>query len=265
MMSAGPDVADRGSVLAGVPVSPLETTSLERVGRAVAIAVRAPALMDYPVPVQLRGDRVPRRLIEHLTGLGLTSPGHNPLFHVAGSIAVRRPLTETERSGLQAEFQRLIGRTKAPGWERDLVAEIGSLGAAIDEAAHAVGMLLSCPLCGTAAGPRQVDRADNVFMIACRSCGARWGLERCGGCGGRIPVVEPGGVIRNPGVVGPGWIERIYGRDALASPCWARTVPYRYVCPKCRSCALASSPEGRGCIRCQSDAMVTGSHRAVES
>ena len=257
MMSAGPDVADSGALLAGVPVSPLETTSLERVARAVAIAVRAPTLMDYPVPVQLRGDRVPRRLIEHLTRLDLTSPEHNPLFHVAGTITVRRPLTTTERSRLEAEIQRLVGRTKAPGWERDLVAEIGSLGGAIDEAAHAAGMLLSCPLCGTAVGPRQVDRAGDVFMTACPSCGARWGLERCGGCGGRIPVVEPEGVIRNPEVVGPGWVERIYGRDALASPCWARPVPHRYVCPECRSCALASSPEGRGCVRCQSDAMAT--------
>ena len=165
---------------------------------------------------------------------------------MADTITVRRPLTETERSRLEAEIQRLVGRTKAPGWERDLVAEIGSLGGAIDEAAHAAGMLLSCPLCGTAAGPRQVDRAGDVFMITCPSCEARWGLERCGGCGGRIPVVEPESVIRNPEVVGPGWVERIYGRDALASPCWARTVPYRYVCPECRSCALASSPEGRG-------------------
>jgi len=265
MMSAGPDVADRGALLAGVPVSPLETTSLERLARAVAIAVRAPALLDYPVPVQIWGDPAPRRLIEHLIRLDLTPPGHSPLLHVADTITVRRPLTETERSRLRAEIQRLVGKTKAPGWERDLIAEIGSLGDAIDEAVHEVGMLLNCPLCGTAADPRQVDRADDVFMIACRSCGGRWGLERCGGCGGRIPVVEPESVIRNPEVVGPGWVERIYGRDALASPCWARTVPYRYVCPECRSCALASSPEGSGCIRCQSDAMATSSHRAAES
>ena len=257
MLSAGPDTAYPGALLAGVPVSPLETTSLERVARAIAIAVQAPALMDYPVPVQLRGDRVPRRLIEHLTRLDLTQPGHSPLFHVAGTITMRRPLTTTERSRLEAEIQRLVGKTKAPGWERDLVAEIGSLGGAIDEAAHAVARLLNCPLCGVVAGPRQVGRNGDVFMIMCDSCGARWGLERCGGCGGRISVVEPENVIRNPEVVGPGWVDRIYGRDALSSPCWARTVPYRYVCPECRSCALASSPEGRGCIRCQSDAMAT--------
>jgi hypothetical protein len=265
MMSAGPDVTDRGALLAGVPVSPLETTSLERVARAVAIAVQVPALMDYPVTVQLRGDRVPRRLIEHLTQLDLTSPGHSPLFHVADTITVRRPLTETERSRLEAEIQRLVGRTKAPGWERDLVTQIGLLGGAIDEAAHAVGMLLTCPLCRTAVGPRQVDRVGDVFMIECHSCGARWGLERCGNCRGRIPVIEPENLIRNPEVVGPGWVERIYGRDALASPCWARTVPYRYVCTECRSCALASSLDGRGCIRCQFDAMAASRHRAVGS
>jgi len=193
---------------------------------------------------------MPRRLIEHLIRLGLTQSGYSPLFHVTDTIALRRPLTETERSRLEAEIQRLVGRTKAPGWERDLVAEIGLLGSAIDQAAHAAGMLLRCPLCGTTADPRQVDRDGDVFMITCGSCEARWGLERCGNCGGRIPVAEPESMIRNPEVVGPGWVERIYGRDALASPCWARAVPYRYVCPECRSCALASSPEGRGCIRC---------------
>ena len=266
MMSAGRDSAHRGDLLAGVPTSPLETTSLERVARAVAIALLAPALVDYPAAVQLHGDRVPRRLIDHLTSSDPTQSGHSSLFHRAetDTIAVRRPLTTSERSKLEVAIRLLADRAKSPGWQRDLIAEIDSLGGAIENAADSLAGLLICPICRTAADPRQVGRDGDVFVITCRSCEARWGLERCGGCGGRIPVIDPEREIINPEVIGPGWVERIYGRDTLASPCWARTVPHRYVCPECRSCALASSPEGTECIRCQPD-RTTADHRTVES
>ena len=257
MMSAGRDSTHRGALLTGVPVSPLETTSLERVARAVAIALQVPALIDYPAALQLHGDRVPRRLIDYLTSSDLSQSGHSPLFHRAetDAIAVRRPLTASEHSKLEAVIHLLADRAKSPGWQRDLSAEIDSLGGAIENASDSLAGLLICPICRTAASPRQVDRGGDVFVITCRSCEARWGLERCGSCRGRIPVIDPEREIRNPKVVGPGWVERIYGRDALASPCWARTVPHRYVCPECRSCALASSPEGSGCIRCYPDHM----------
>ena len=261
MMSSGRDSASRGDLLAGVPVSPLETTSLERVARAVAIAVQAPALLDYPATVQLHGDRVPRRLIDHLIYLDPTQTGLSPLFHRAetDAITVRRPLTASERSKLEVVIRQLSDRTKSPGWERDLVGEINLLGGAIEDAADSLAGILTCPLCGATADPTRVGRDGDVFVITCRSCETRWGHERCGECGSRIPIIEPEREIRNPEVLGPGWVERIYGQDALSSPCWARSLPARYICQDCRSCSLSTTSAGAKCVRCHPGSAVTPS------
>ena len=252
MMSAGRDATSNGAFLVGVPVSPLETTSLERASRAVAIAVQSPALLDYPAQVHIRGERVPRRLIDQLFSSGLSQSGLSPLFDQVGAdaIAVRRPLTPGERSELDELVRQLTVRTKGSGWERDFVREISGLSTAIEAAAESVAPLLTCPLCQTASQPSEVTRDGDVFSIVCRSCRARWGHERCGSCGERIPVIEPERQIRNPDVVGPGWVERIYGRDALASPCWARSVPGRYVCTQCGACPV-SADESAHCTRCK--------------
>jgi hypothetical protein len=255
MLSAGPDQVDRDVPIAGVPVSPLETTSLERVARAVADALQSPALLDYPRAVLMRGDRVPRRLIDYLVSSDLTQRGLSPLFYRSGTdtISVRRPLSSSESSSLEAVVRQLKDRTRAPGWERDLAAEIASLDSAIESAAASLAGLLTCPLCGARADTSQVGRDADVFVITCRSCEGRWGHESCGECRTRIPIIEPERDLRNPDAVGPGWVERIYGQDALSSPCWARTVAGRYVCPECRSCSLSAAAEGANCVRCHSD------------
>lgn len=255
MMSAGRDAPSQGLLLRGVPISPLETTSLERVARAVAVAVQSPALLDYPAQIRIDGERVPRRLIDHLLSSGLSRGEPSPLFNRAGvdAIAVRRPLTLRERSELDNLVRQLKDRTKAPGWERDFVREIDGLSRAIQEAAESVAPLLTCPLCLSRAAPSDVRRHGDVFEIICH-CGTRWGHDRCGSCGERIPVIEPERQIQNPDVVGPGWVERIYGQDALASPCWARTVPGKYVCTECGSCPTATSA-GDQCVRCRKEAV----------
>lgn len=251
MISSGPDSMRPGDLLSGVAVSPLETTSLERVARSVSIALLTPALLDYPAEVQLHGGRVPRRLIDHLTRSDLTQPGLSPLLHrrSVDALALRRPLTQSEQLRLDSMLSSLSNRTKAPGWERDVAAEIEALGDAIDGAAASLAGLLICPVCEAKAPPIDVGRDGDLFMIVCRACGARWGHERCGACADRIPIIETERGVLNPDVTGPGWIERIYGRDALSSPCWARTAG-RYVCPACRTCALSDEPDGAECVRC---------------
>jgi hypothetical protein len=253
MMSAGRDSADRDARLTGVPVSPLETTSLERVARAVSIALLESTLTAYPAEVRLGDGRVPERLINEILNAFPAQAGHSPLFHrpVNGSLMIRRPLSAAERMKLEGAIRQLTAKTSSLGWERDLAAEINLLGTAIKSAADSLGGLLTCPLCQASADTREVDRDGAFFAITCQFCKARWGLDRCGNCGGRIPVIEPRHAISNPGAAGPGWVERIYGRDALASPCWAGSRVQRYICPECRSCALAGSPEGAGCVRCR--------------
>lgn len=251
MMSAGRDGGTGGVLVSGVPVSPLETTSLERVARAVAIAVQSPALQDYPREIRPGGEPVPKRLIGYLLGAERPQRGLSPLFHSAGldSIAVRRLLTPSERTALSIEVRQLVDRTKSPGWERDFAEAIGQLGLAIEDAAESLAPLFNCPLCRQPADTSEVRREGDVFAVTCRSCGCRWGLERCGNCASRIPMVEPERDVRSPEVFGPGWVERIYGQDALASPCWARMVPGRYVCTECGSCP-ESGTSSAACVRC---------------
>lgn len=252
MSSAGRDGVNPEQTVTGLPVSPLETTGLERVARAVAIAVQAPALLDYPRTIPPSGARMPGRLVDYMLDADIAQPGLSPLFHCPGKgeIAIRRPLTGSESTKLNAAIRRLSDRTKSPGWERDLITEIQSLRSAVESAAASTAGLLTCPLCATPGDTTRVGREGDVFVITCHSCEARWGHERCGHCGKRIPIIEPERTIRNPEVTGPGWIERIYGRDALSSPCWARTVPARYICPECRSCSVSTAREGADCVRC---------------
>ncbi|UHJ57108.1 hypothetical protein LT337_09920 [Mycolicibacterium fortuitum] len=251
MMSAGPDVTTVGGPVWGVPVSPLETTSLERVSRAVAIAVQSPALRAYPREIRLAGERIPRRLIECLLSANLTQRGLSPLFHSADpdTLAVRRPLAPSEWTALDGVVRQLTDRTRSPGWEKDFARPIGELSSAIANAAESVAPLLNCPLCPQRADASEIEREGDVFSVTCRSCGSRWGLERCGSCTARIPIIEPERSLRNPEVDGPGWVERIYGQDALASPCWARTTPGKYVCTECGACP-ESATAGEACARC---------------
>lgn len=253
MSSAGHDAVNPEQTVTGLPVSPLETTSLERVARAVAIAVQVPALLDYPRAILPSGARMPDRLIDYVMDADIAHPGLSPLFHRPrkGEIAIRRPLTDSESTKLDATIRRLSDRAKSPGWERDLITEIESLRSAVESTAASTAGLLTCPLCATRSDTTRVGREADIFVITCRSCEARWGHERCGQCGERIPIIEPERQIRNPDVTGPGWIERIYGRDALSSPCWARTVPGRYICPECRSCSVSTALQGVDCVRCQ--------------
>ncbi|MEU8080720.1 hypothetical protein AB0B31_35340 [Catellatospora citrea] len=252
VLSGGPDGPHGRSALVGVPVSPLETTSLERVARAVSLATLEPVLADYPPAIELLRGRLARRLIEHISGSNLAQEDLSPLFHRSNDdrIHLRRSLTTTERSRLDHVLTVLEQRTAARSWERDVAGEIAQLRGAFDTAEERVRRVLRCPGCGVTAGPEQVTRAGDVFSVTCRDCGFRWGHERCGGCQSRIPLLEPTRDVPNSEVTGLGWVERVFGRDALASPCWARTVPNRYVCAACGVCPISARSEGTACTRC---------------
>ncbi|TYB39719.1 hypothetical protein FXF50_04900 [Micromonospora sp. AP08] len=252
-LSSGPDGQHGRSTLVGVPVSPLETTSLERVARAVSIATLEPALAAYPPEIRLPHGKLPRRLIDYLWESKIAQEGLPPLLDRPGldHICMRRPLTTIEQTRLDSVLSVLEQQATARrGWERDIATAITQLREALETAAEQVRGLLRCPGCGVAAGPEQVTRSSDIFSITCRSCNFRWGHERCGSCQSRIAILEPTRDVPNPEVSGIGWVERIFGRDALASPCWARTVPNRYVCPSCGACPISDHSEGKACSRC---------------
>jgi hypothetical protein len=255
LTSSGPD-GWIPSVGTAVPVSPYETTSLERVARALALAIMLPALEDYPIPLALGERRIPRRLLDELANANLADSGLSPMFHrmSADQLGIRRPLTRSETSRFTGFVRSLSERTRRPGWERDISADIALLESDMMAATSAVEDLLTCPSCHRKADATRVARRGVVLSITCASCGMRWGHETCGNCQSRIPIIEPDREIVNPEVSGPGWVERVFGQEALSSPCWARTVPGRYVCPTCRVCSESNTPAGEDCIRCNGSA-----------
>ncbi|MDB4872741.1 MAG: hypothetical protein JWL97_3745, partial [Gemmatimonadales bacterium] len=248
MISAKDDAVAAGTLLSGVPVSPLETTSLERVARGVSLAVRIPPLMAYPPALTVSDSPMPLRIVAHLASADISQSNLSPLFdRVDNELRLRRPLTLSEQTKLDAVIAELAGGVRGSGWQRDFGDHISQLRASFEAS---LGPLLTCPVCSVPSEASQVQRAGDVFMIECLSCGSRWGHERCGSCQARIPIFEPDQGLLNPEITGPGWVERIFGQDALSSPCWARTSANRYICPECRVCPLATDPLGSTCTRC---------------
>ncbi|WP_159599061.1 hypothetical protein [Agromyces humi] len=251
LSSAVDDGLEQGGHLTGIPVSPLETTSLERVARGVALAVLTPPLMAYPPALNVADSALPQRIVDHLAAANIGESGAPSVFHQSGkTLRLRRPLVAAEQARLTGVVGDLTAATRSTGWQRDLGPSISLLQAAFDSASTQLAPLLGCPVCSAVAEPRQFTRDGDVFLIECRSCSTRWGHERCGNCQARIPIVEPSQELLNPEVAGPGWVERVFGQEALASPCWARKAANRYICPECRVCPLKTDALGSECGRC---------------
>lgn len=248
MTSAQDDALVSRGDLVGVPASPLETTSLERVARGVSSALRIPPLIAYPPEIVASSGPMPARIVAYVESAGINQHNLPPLFTRKGGLRLRRPLTPTEQASLDAVIAELSAEVRGSGWQRDFGTYVSGLKRSFELAAESVRPLLTCPLCSEQAEPRSVQREGDVFEITCLSCGTRWGHERCGRCRARIPIIESDDRVLNPEVAGPGWVERIYGYDALSSPCWGRTAVNRYICPECRVCPLANGDIG--CPRC---------------
>lgn len=250
MTSAVNDALVLRGALVGVPASPLETTSLERVARGVSSALRTPPLIAYPPEIVATDGPMPARIVAHLMTADIGQPNLPPLFAREDPLRLRRPLTPTEQARLDAVVADLSAAVRGSDWQRDLGRYISGLRASFERAAESLVPLLTCPVCAEQAEAPSVQREGDVFEIKCLNCGTRWGHERCGNCQARIPIIEPDQRLLNPEITGPGWVERIYGQDALSSPCWARTAANRYICPECLVCPFANEALGSGCSRC---------------
>ena len=251
MSSAMDDSLSVGLHLTGIPVSPLEITSLERIARAVGLAVHIPVLAKYPPILNLEDSRMPTRLIEALDSSRIAEGALSPLFHSEGnSLALRRPLTASERQNLATSVRSLSEAARGSGWQRDYGVEIPQIQGSFDRATIFLNAVLICPTCSYQARANDVKREHDIFTVKCLTCGTRWGHERCGNCQNRIPFIEPAEELLNPEIKGPGWVERIFGQDALASPCWSRTEANRYICPACKECPLQGNIPASTCGRC---------------
>ncbi|NPD06539.1 hypothetical protein HN031_17830 [Nocardioides sp. zg-1308] len=255
LTSAGGDGPNGRTRVSAVPVTPLETTSLERVARAVALAVRAPALEAYPPVVADVAGPIARRVITSLLDGQISAHPLPSLFFRADQdvLHVRRRLNPGETAALDGWVRDRLASARGTGWERDHTGVIERLPKLIADAGERADRVMSCPACGQRADVRALDRdrVDDLLLVSC-SCGARWGHHRCARCRGRIPFIAPTRQVPPRASSGPGWVERTYGQDALASPCWRDgESDSNYVCPHCGDCGGADKPLGNECYRCK--------------
>jgi hypothetical protein len=228
-----------------VAVSPVEATSLERVGRHVFRTVAVAPLRAYPPALRPGGERVPARLRPLLAEFA-------PFEEADEQLWLRRPLDAVTQQDLAVFRERLERAGRGFGWERDHLTVLPTLVDAIAAADRQLRVLLTCLLCGTQNAERVWEvRGGRTFWVAC-ACGVGWGTVRCGGCARVFPVFDQPALGADLHVVGPGWSDRVVGRDALATPCEVRSNDRRrsFICPACGDCGAARSARGRSCVRC---------------
>lgn len=242
---AGADSHDPASALL-VPATPVEPTSIERVGRIVARFVLEPALLSYPHEIRPQGEAVPPRvretLLDHLSYVNARD----------GKTFMLRPWLQGERESLEFALAKTLDRAVRPGWEKDHKAHLEALAPELAARHHDLSLLLTCVLCRAENEPRRWQvRGSSAFEVTCGGCDAHWGLDICGSCGSRVPVLEVSALEKHGSTPGPGWVERVVGRDAFASPCWLQdSGNSTFICQTCRTCSLAGSPASQSCVRC---------------
>jgi hypothetical protein len=110
----------------------------------------------------------------------------------------------------------------------------------------------TCPVCGSGGNDFQPRPGNdsNVeqwsWWCSCTACDSEWGLRVCRACAQPFPVLEleggESGEREEPMSVGT--IDRQYGRDLWAEPCWASDRRDTVRCSRCGQCP------GGTCARC---------------
>jgi Protein kinase domain len=239
-----------------LPVSPLEVDSLERVGRAIRWWLFDHVFMAYPPRIDC-----PTRLASALAGRSrwLTLQGSN-------TVLATRPPSEYEWSDLEQQLSEWLGLAKTN--PRLAPARPGELERALSElrvARAELTRLARCPTCADDVPPLggfhplQEDR----FSCRCASCGTSWGTRACGTCGGTFPSIELGVLIHvNAGSVSS--VDRLLGRDMLATLCPFKASEGTVICPRCGVCPDAHVGKRQGCARCSVETGIVAESGGVQ-
>jgi len=106
-----------------------------------------------------------------------------------------------------------------------------------------------CPQCSRQAPESALQARDaNTFVCLCVGCKTAWGTRLCKFCREKYPFIET--VARSGATTRDvDWIDRTFGRDVLASPCWRNEAAEDFVCPSCGRCP--GWTPGIRCGRCE--------------
>jgi hypothetical protein len=222
-----------------VPVGPFEITSLEKVGRHLNMLLRGQFLRQFPPKI-----KAPTPLAQYI---GLDKGGrqhqsrsdHWSLMEPIDAAEVTRIESLVAKLSLP-EVRRKVGdisdNAKATMMDNVRIAERLSSG------------VLTCPVCGQGQARFQ-PQGDQAYSCTCKSCGAEWGLRMCKNCHQPYPYLHAQNApASNVSMMGPGWLDRLQGRDCLAVLCTHSRSTGGYICSNCLACA--SSPQVGYCDAC---------------
>jgi hypothetical protein len=227
-------------------ISPWSIDSVERIGRVLGSWISANAGVEYPPAATVRPDP------------GVVLPAW--LRREGDRVLVVAPATADEVAVFQSACDHHRGKLTAAKklaeqkHERSDPGKLNSLPALRSLAALAPSLepMAACPVCHTDAlssfEPRVAPGAPRTWWCRCPGCKSEWGTRACAVCKQPFPVLMPAMKERHPGGDEPAvdWVDRYYGRDLWAEPCWRPGPADRFRCGKCGVCP------GGGCARCAS-------------
>jgi len=218
-----------GGKLALIPVSPLDIFSVERIACAIQWWFYTQYCQIYPFIVQ---DRIPETLLRENLWLQQNDK----------QIKLHRPPQCEEQNIFNKNLSILIRQTESRGSQaKGELDELKRLSHFSCEAKKRFKPLLACPTCHQET--KNFESLDRqCFRCYCqdnKDCGTEWGVRICNQCNQRYPYVQLSNLDINglSHEVQTGLIERVFGRNVLASPCVNNRKVSSFVCPNCGACS----------------------------
>lgn len=227
-----------------IPISPVDLESEERVGRVLREWWGDSLLPRYPPRLEVARPLLEEVARQQLRWSRVEGQGLNRVLLMVVPPTAREV---DEWSGVLES----LAQPRGPG--RKALAsheQLVQLQRVFTAARQFFTRLLRCPLCSAPAGEfKLLD--DGCYRIRCPGCETHWGLKPCSRCKTRIPFLVASGGKLEAVQRRPGWLDRVFGRDVLASPCWREGAREHHICPSCRACPNEGKGQGQ-CLRCQS-------------
>jgi hypothetical protein len=226
-----------------IGVSPLEVDSVERVARVVRWWIMDSDFLAYPPVVACTAD--PKPLLEQWPNLLQMDGGRAVRLRRLPTPAERDGITSTagKSSAVHRGRQRSVAGAGVPLIDRS----------SLEDAVALLERLRHCPVCDRFAdATRDMQTgAEGFFRGTCHDCGTVWGAQPCGSCRSRYSMIIPGGRAEPQAPLGPEWPDLQYGRDLLATPCWASSKDsVAFICPNCTKCPNSGRAGYGRCERC---------------
>lgn len=214
-----------------VPISPWSLDVVERVARVIRGWEAPHRLGGYPLRSVVRPDPM------------VVLPSW--LRRIGNDIGIVAPADAKQRDELHQACARRRSvllqdpRNPAPAQALDALMTF------VDRAEDLV-VWRSCPVCEKRAGVKFELRPGSAsdwkqwsWWCRCAECSSEWGLRVCGGCQASSPVMIPY-VHRAHGDAPEevGWVDRCYGRDLWAEPCWNPSSEKVFRCSQCGRCPV---------------------------